>query len=261
VDILKYETYDRLLSEVVEAGYHVKTVRDFLKGDKETPSLVLRHDSEWDLSRTQAFANIEKARGIRSTFYFRFDTKVSNFEAMRELQKDGFEIGYHYNTLDRCGGDFDQAIALFEKELSQIRSEGITIDTVCSHGDPRVKKKGYKVNNEIFLKDKNLRNRSEILGEAYLDVDFLSLQYISDVGIRWNGGNIKTKQFISYIKQREWEVVYLLTHPDYWSKTYLRALGLRFIASSMRYLKINKIIIEIKNAINFIKIESTKILH
>lgn len=106
---------------------------------------------------------------------------------MRSLQDDDFEVGYHFNTLDRCGGDFSKAIALFEKELKKLPKAGITVDTVCSHCDPRVKKVGYKVNNEIFLKDPNLRTRNGLLSEAYLDIDFSSLQYISDTGIRWNG--------------------------------------------------------------------------
>jgi hypothetical protein len=80
------------------------------------------------------------------------DTKAFDLSIMRQLQDEGFEVGYHFNTLDRCGGDFSKAIALFERELkmlreAEIKEAEIKVETVCSHGDPRVKKVGYKVNN------------------------------------------------------------------------------------------------------------------
>jgi hypothetical protein len=34
--------------------------------------------------------------------------------------------------------------------------------------------------------DPDLRSRNGLLGEAYLNLDFSSLTYLSDVGIRWN---------------------------------------------------------------------------
>jgi hypothetical protein len=73
--------------------------------------------------------------------------RLFDLSIMRQLQDEGFEVGYHFNTLDRCGGDFSKAIALFERELKMLREAEIKVETVCSHGDPRVKKVGYKVNN------------------------------------------------------------------------------------------------------------------
>jgi len=251
VELLTHTAYDRLLAAICGGGYRVVTVRQYLQGDREKPLLVLRHDVEWNVSRAMAVAKIEKAHGIRSTMYFRVDTKAFDLPAMRSLQEDGFEIGYHFNTLDRCGGDFNRAIALFEKELRELRAAGLKIDTVCSHGDPRVKKIGYKVNNEIFLKDPGLRKRSNLLGEAYLEVDFSSLQNFSDVGIRWNGGDISAKELVSRIKRQEWPVVYLLTHPDYWSKSFLRACGLQVAARGMRCFKLNQMVIAGKQVLGF----------
>ncbi|MCL0034123.1 hypothetical protein M1M94_01335 [Thermodesulfovibrionales bacterium] len=250
MDLLTHAAYDKLLAAICGAGYRVVTVRQYLQGEREPLLLVLRHDVEWDVSRALTIAEIEKAHGIRSTMYFRVDTKAFDLSAMRYLQDEGFEIGYHFNTLDRCGGDFNRAIALFEKELQELREAGIKIDTVCSHGDPRVKKIGYKVNNEIFLKDPDLCKRSGLLGEAYLDIDFSSLQYFSDAGIKWNE-DVSTKKLISRITQKEWPVIYMLTHPDYWSKSFLRALGVQVAARGMRRFKINKLIITGKQIVGF----------
>ena len=250
MDLLTHAAYDKLLAAICEAGYRVVTVRQYLQGERETPLLVLRHDVEWNVSRALAVAKIEKAHGVRSTMYFRVDTKAFDLSAMRYLQDEGFEIGYHFNTLDRCGGDFNRAIALFEKELQELREAGIKIDTVCSHGDPRVKKVGYKVNNEILLKEPDLCKRSGLLGEAYLDIDFSSLQYFSDAGIKWNE-DVSTKKLISRITQKEWPVIYMLTHPDYWSKSFLRALGVQVAARGMRRFKINRMIIVGKQVLGF----------
>jgi len=237
-----HAVYGRLLESFMKAGYRVVTVRKYLQGARKPLTLILRHDVEWNPRRALAIAEIEKAHGVRSTFYFRVDTKVFDLATMRYLQDEGFEIGYHFNTLDRCRGDFDKAIALFEAELQQLREAGIDVKTVCSHGDPRVKKVGYKVNNEIFLRDPGLRSRNDLLGEAYLDIDFSSLQYLSDAGVRWKKVG-STKELISRIVQREWAVVYMLTHPDYWSRSPFRAMTLRTAARGVRALKINQVII------------------
>lgn len=242
--------YGKLLGSLVDVGYRVVTVREYLQGARNPFTLVLRHDVEWNPRRALALADLEKARGVRSTFYFRMDTKAFCPTTMRYLQLEGFEIGYHFNTLDRCGGDFDKAITLFEEELWQLREMGINVDTVCSHGVPRIKKIGYKVNNEIFLRDPDLRSRNDLLGEAYLDVDFSSLQYLSDVGVRWNKVG-STNELISRIAQREWPILYILTHPDYWSRWHLRAAALQIAARSIRLFKINRVIIMGKQILGF----------
>jgi len=236
-----FAVYEKLMEGAVNAGYQAVTVREYLQEVRKPLTLILRHDVEWNPQRALAFAEVEKVCGFRSTFYFRVDTKAFNLSVMRQLQDEGFEVGYHFNTLDRCGGDFNKAIALFEREVNMLREAGIEVETVCSHGDPRVKKVGYKVNNEIFLRDPDLRTRCGLLGEAYLDIDFSSLTYLSDAGIRWNRAG-STKELISKITRQEWPVIYMLTHPDYWSCSSLRALGLRLVAKGVRYFKVNQII-------------------
>lgn len=122
---------------------------------------------------------------------------------------EGFEIGYHYDTLDRCNGDFDKAVALFEEELARFRLAGVNVQTVCSHGNPRVIKHGYQANYDIFLKDEGLKRRADILGEAYLDLDFSAVKYLSDAGIRWNVG-LTTRQIEALIRTKEQPAFYIL---------------------------------------------------
>lgn len=247
-----YKVYDHLLDCILQAGYQVVTVRDYLKGTESQLTLILRHDVEWNPYRALALAKIEEAYGCRSTFYFRVDTKAFHLSIMRQLQEKGFEIGYHFNTLDRCRGNFQKAIALFERELEQLRKVGIDVKTVCSHGDPRAPKRGYKVNNEIFLRDPDLRFRNGLLGEAYLDVDFSRLQYISDAGARWNRIS-STKELMLRISQKEWPLIYILVHPDYWSRSPFRAAALQVAAWGVRSFKINRAIIVGKQVLASLK--------
>jgi hypothetical protein len=247
-----FAAYKKLIESAANAGYQAITVREYLQGIRKPLTLILRHDVEWNPRRALAFAELEKACGFRSTFYFRVDTKAFDLSIMRQLQDEGFEVGYHFNTLDRCGGDFNKAIALFERELKMLREAEIKVETVCSHGDPRVKKVGYKVNNEIFLKDPDLRSRNGLLGEAYLDLDFSSLTYLSDVGIRWNKASF-TQELIFKIVSHEWPVIYMLTHPDYWSCSPLRAFGLRLAAKGIRYFRVNQIIASVRHVVALLK--------
>ncbi|MEG3065016.1 hypothetical protein [Acetomicrobium sp.] len=237
-----HKAYGQLLDSFIKSGYRVVTVREYLEGNKDPYTLILRHDVEWNPKRALDIANLEHSRGFHSTLYFRADTKAFDLELMRYLQRLGFEIGYHFNTLDRCNGDFEKAVILFEEELRKIRDAGIDIKTVCSHGDPRVEKKGYKVNNEIFLRYPELYSKNNILGEAYLSINFPSLTYISDVGIRWNKAS-STKELMLRFISREWPVVYVLTHPDYWSPSFMRAMGLKVAAKGIKAFKVNKTII------------------
>lgn len=245
-----YKVYEQLLDSILKAGYKVVTVRDYLQSDRKTLMVVLRHDVEWDPNRALAIAHLEKLHGCRSTFYFRVDTKAFNLSIMRQLQDERFEIGYHFNTLDRCKGDFQKAIALFEKELRYLREAGIDVRTVCSHGDPRVRKMGYKVNNEIFLKDPGLYSRNELLGEAYLSINFSSLQYLSDAGVRWNKVG-STRELRSKISEKKWPIVYILVHPDYWSQSSFRAVILSIAARCNRRFKINQAIVAGKQILAF----------
>ena len=67
--------------------------------------------------------------------------------------------------------------------------------------------------------------------------------------MEWEG--ITTKHIIYRIKQQEWPVIYILTHPDYWSKSFFRALGLQIAARGMRRFKVNKAIIAGKQVLGF----------
>jgi hypothetical protein len=242
-----HTAYDQLLSAIVGAGYQALTLRRALTGaDLELP-FILRHDVEWDLKRTLAIVEIEKRHGMRSSLYFRVDTKVYDLPTMRRLQDDGFEIGYHYNTLDRCRGDFSRAITLFEQDIKRLRDAGLKIDTVIPHGDPRVKKGGYTTNEDIIAKDPELPARTGLLDiNAGIAARFPGHKYVRDLGIRWNAAG-SGRELIAFIREKRWPAIYMLTHPDYWSASFLRAVGLQFAARALRGFGLNRKIAAVRS--------------
>lgn len=244
--------YSELLEAILTSGYQVLTVASYFSGKEKGgvrsgPILILRHDAEWNPHRALDVAKIEAVKGIRATYYFRADTRVYDITIMRDIQDMGHEVGYHFNVLDRCQGDFAKAIMLFEEDLERFRRDGFLVSTVCSHGDPRAPKKGYKVNNEILVYDPELKERTGILGEAYLDVNFAPLKYVSDVGIRWNIA-ASTPELIKWFQSKREPLVYMLTHPDYWSAFPGRAVAMRSLAKAMRATKVNSLVVSWKKS-------------
>lgn len=244
-----HANYNRLLEAFERADYRGVTVRDAITGTAHPRLLILRHDVEWNPRRASALASIEKARGFRSSLYFRADTNAFDLSTMRDLQAQGFEIGYHYNTLDRCGGDFNKAIALFEKDLRAMREAGMQVDTVIQHGDPRVKKKGYSENGDILMKDPQLLERNGLLSvKEHLSSRFSGYFYLTDLGIRWNPA-ATTEELIHRAHKKTWPVIYVLTHPDYWSRTVFRAAALQLAANGLRWFRINSMIAAVRKAV------------
>ena len=54
---------------------------------------VHRHDIDTDVGGARAFFEIEKALGIRASYYFRLST--IDRDLMREINSYGSEVGYH----------------------------------------------------------------------------------------------------------------------------------------------------------------------
>ena len=242
-----HAAYDRLLVSALDAGYRILRVRDALTAPPVSPALIIRHDVEWNIRRTLAVADIEQKHGVRSSLYFRVDTGVYDLTQMRGLENAGFEIGYHFNTLDRCRGDLTCATIVFEDELKVLRESGLDIVTAIPHGDPRIWWIGYRSNADIFERDPTLLARAGLLDvSGGLTRNFPEYIHITDLGIRWNGVH-STPEFLEGLRLQPWPAIYLLTHPDYWSRSPLRAVGLQGAAHTVRVLRINRMIAALRH--------------
>ncbi len=231
-----FTMYQHLLRAIAETGYKVYTVKQYLAEQPQTNFIILRHDVDLVPSKTLVLVKMEAERGLHSTCYFRTKGNLFDHKIMHQIQDMGHEVGYHFETLDTCKGNFEESISLFEKELALFRKAGIVVDTVCSHGNPRVKKVGYRTNNDIFLHDRELMAKTVILGEAYLSLDFAKLHYFSDSGRKWNSAR-DTKEVIDQIIRKVHPVIYILVHPHWWAQSSLGAISLNMVsrAAYLRY--------------------------
>jgi len=249
-----FGAYGRILDELLAMGYKTSCVREHMRraqGHLTEPWVLLRHDVEWGVERALAFARMERDRGIAATYYFHGPHRGRVFQpdVMKSIEAMGHEVGYHYETLDLTGGDFERAEKLFGEQLTEFRQTGIQVDTVCMHGNPRVRKRGYSRNADLF-KDRltELKARYDLLGEAYYLADTEGLEYISDVGIRFGQGwGESSAGFIEAVRDKRPSRVCLLTHPDYWSRYRLRSVGLYWTGRLIRTTGINRLVSHLRS--------------
>lgn len=220
------DLYAELLDAIISSGYEAIGVQEYLEGRCHDNSAIIRHDVDRQPRAALATGEIERARGIRATYYFRYAPRVYKMDIVAKLIEMGHEIGYHYEVLDRCGGDVDAALELFEEELGEMR-KGCEIRTACMHGNPTKPWKNTQIFNGRFVESLG------VLGEAYLSINFEDVAYFTDTGRRWDRKysvkdhapknpaseiSIKhTSQLIALIRNHTFANLYIVVHPNRWN--------------------------------------------
>lgn len=201
---------------------NVVTVEQYLLGNNETPFVILRHDVDREMGNALAMAELEHKLGLNSTYYFRYP-RTFNIPTISRIQSLGHEVGYHYEVLDKAGGNPVKAIDIFCQELDIFR-EHFQIKTVCMHGNPLTPWDGRSI-----WKSKNFSDFG-LLGEAYISCKN-PLVYLTDTGRNWSGiHNVKdslessniavrihnTRHLIELLNEHFFETLYLNCHPERW---------------------------------------------
>ncbi len=167
--IFVYKKWDEFCSVLTEKGFKSIPACE-VKSDSGN-YIVLKHDVETDVSHAHKIARIENQYGHRGSYYVQAylleDSK--NVDLLLEMQQMGHEVSYHYDVLDSCKGNFDQAVAEFEKNRKMFESNGFNIITVCQHGNPIVERNGYHSNRDFF--------RSERICELYPDISDIMVNF------------------------------------------------------------------------------------
>lgn len=226
------DKYAALCETIAESRYCSITLADYLKQAKKDsqPYIILRHDIDRSPQRALDAARVEHRYNIRATYYFRFQRATYVPDILDEIFSLGHEIGYHYETIDKCKGDMRKAEKLFEKELSDFRSR-YNVKTVCAHGNPLTRYDNKSIWQKLKLSD------FELLGEAFLSLDFNKFAYFSDSGRTWlNHKSQKmpgkdsvqtafdhnitksTDDVIKIISEGKIPNICILSHPERWSK-------------------------------------------
>lgn len=231
----------------------VFTVADYLthSGPLPIPFAILRLDVDYRESHGVALARIARDHALRGSFYFRCGAKSFPLDAMREVSELGHEVGYHFETLDTCGGDSKRAEEKFLEHLAELRAAGLAIRTVAAHGSIPTAPT-YRSNLDLFLRSPGLFERAGILGETTLSIDFSKVTYCSDATWRWHrytafrpgtkGRPTSLRAIMSGLAQFE-TGIYINFHPQQWfahpaSATYYRTrnrIGRRLLPVLRRF--------------------------
>ena len=143
-----YDRYGAFLDRLAAA--EVVPLREFAAG---RGTIGLRHDVDDRLESALEMAELERARGVRSTYfvlhtapYWREPTLIGRIARLQEL---GHEIGFHNDLVTAQKLHGLGAAAYLRAELERLRAAGIEIVGAAAHGSPWCHKLGYH-NNYVF---------------------------------------------------------------------------------------------------------------
>jgi hypothetical protein len=253
-----FKQYTKLCKAALNSSYTSLALSEYIeqKAKYTNKHIVLfRHDidNKIDIPYALKMAKLEKDMGIKASYYFRIVKDVFNKDAIKTIASYGHEIGYHYEVLQQTKGNIKHALVLFEQNLNAFRKV-TPIKTICQHGGSlgentastfsgllkslfkfcrgKIVLKAYK-SNEIW-KYKKLKD-FDLLGEAYLSLDFNKILYLSDTALKWDAFKYrildkvdnntsfnsftypkKTKDVINLIEEKKILQLNILVHPANW---------------------------------------------
>lgn len=219
------EAYKELLAAIKNNGIAVFGVAKWLENKPES-GIMLRHDVDRKPLNALKTAELECEFNIKSTYYFRITKSSFDEVIIRKISSLGHEIGYHYEDLSMANGNCEEAIRLFEEHLEKIRAVA-PVKTIAMHGRPL-----SLYDNRDLWRKYNCKDFG-ILGEAFLDVDYTNMCYLTDTGRTWGQtranirDNVKvslsadvcsTSSLISFITNNPNRKIALVVHPERWAR-------------------------------------------
>jgi hypothetical protein len=241
------QKYSQLCRSILESEYTVYTVAEYIDHQNEADlCIVLKHDVDRKPKNAIKMASLEKKYNIRSTYYFRMTRGSFNAEIIKKLTEMGHEIGYHYETLAKVKGDPYKAFQLFCHELEQFKKL-YDVKTSCMHGLPYSKYDNQEMWEYVEF------NKTGLIGDALLSVDYSQILYVSDTGRTWhplkhkirdkvNGlidpGVRSTDQLIKTILKKKYNRLLINAHPERWSRNRSEFLFQWFIDKIINFIKL-----------------------
>lgn len=153
-----YRSYDTLLERLAEPGrFHLVPLRELREAPGDRPVVALRHDVDDRLESAVRVAELEHARGLRSTYFIlhtapyygvtgagRAEHDPAVLPVLRRLQDElGHEVGFHHDlvTLQRVHGI--EPGPYLAGELAWLRGAGIDVRGCAAHGSYWAHRHGY----------------------------------------------------------------------------------------------------------------------
>lgn len=188
------KVYTRLIQTILEKGYRTLSYEDYVNKDFAGDKVyILRHDVDYKPYNAVNTATIEATAGAKGTYYFRIINETNVPDAIEKIAKLGHEIGYHYEDLSLCRGNYEKAYEQFLKNLAYFRKY-YPVTTICMHGSPL-----SKWDNRFIWKKYNYRD-SGIIAEPYFDTDFNKVLYITDTSRHWNASDYSVRDKVDGLK-------------------------------------------------------------
>jgi hypothetical protein len=221
------DVYGALLETVVRRhGSAVGVCRWHQTQGSKMIGCVIRHDVDRRPANALRMAQLEAAKGIATTYYFRVVGEAYDIGTIERIAALGHEVGYHYEDLALADGDMPRALESFDRHLRKLRAH-VDIRTVAMHGSPL-----SKFNNLDIWKAATLDQYS-LVADAFLTVDYRGMPYFTDTGRDWSGrvANLRdcpptaslppttvraTADLVNYIQCMPEAALALSIHPERW---------------------------------------------
>ena len=219
-----YKIYRELIESLIDNQYVFQTYKDYIKSNIKR-SVVLRHDVDKKPLRSLRFAKIQSEYNINGSYYFRAVNESWDEDVIREIHSLGHEIGFHYESLTTCKGDFNDAIIDFKNNLKKLR-DIVPVETMCMHGSPTSKFDSRDLWNTYKYRDYG------IIGEPYFDLNFDETFYLTDTGRMWDGYKYSVRDKIT-THQEKWNQSNLAFHRTY---EIIESLNLNSLPESIMFV-------------------------
>ena len=242
--------YRQLIETAKSNGYKFTTVKDFVlnKSKYIDKTIILKHDVDRKPDKALTNAIIEEECGIKTSYYFRTKKNLFNRKIICKIAALGHEIGYHYEDLSACNGNYKKAILMFENNLNKFR-DSCQVKTMCMHGSPL-----SKYDNKMLWEEYEYQSYG-IIADANRDLDFNIIYYVTDTGRAWNKNMVSirdkvdssvdwdvdfrtTVEFLKALNEKKLPGVMLInTHPQRWSRNNIEWFIEIFMQSAKNIIK------------------------
>lgn len=244
--------FKELLNQFRNSYFSILAYNDFLNYNYEKKVLILRHDVDRFPKQTLQMARMEAEMGISSTYYFRIVPSVFQEKYLKEIAELGHEIGYHYEDLTLCKGNYEKAINSFERNLAKVRKY-YPVKTICMHGSP-----ASPWDNKKIWKRHDYK-KFGIIADTSLDIDYDKVFYITDNGFGWNRTNTSVRDKVKSnfnipIKNTD-HLIELISHNKLPKKIMLNSHPDTFFDPGIKWL-LNYGFIKSKNIIKWLIVKS-----
>lgn len=239
--------YKEILLALKNKNYNFYTMEDWFGKKNIERGVVIRHDVDRRAKNSLKKAVLENSLNIKSTYYFRIKKCSFKEDIIKKISELGHEIGYHYEELSTFDNNKEKAISEFKKNLSVLRKVS-NISTIAMHGKPT-----SCVDNRNLFVNENLTEMN-LLGDAYLSIDYSDKYYFSDTGRSWsNKSRTNYRDYVNslpvenvnssdelknFIASNKPSKIFLMTHPERWNNNPVNYLMYLMRDSIMRTGKI-----------------------